>query len=231
MRKKQTQLPMLTPKQQEDVQLQIFEELNTNPEFSLEPDPTGLLKLDDIKKSFIKHYVQFKSIGTAAELTGIDMDIAKQCFNDYDVQNEIRRINRALYQRQFCNKLISIDDIAGYLTSLLTNENVPIADQLKTNEKLRVVELLLRLNELKASMNDPQNMMSKDITSEIKNLSVKTIQQLLEQNDSIKQKNKLISSIDTGNLTMEEKSYLQSLSLQELLKLIEDINGGKNDNQ
>lgn len=222
---------LLTAEQQNTLQQSLMNELETNPEFSLEPDPTGQLKMDITQKDFIRHYVNFKSIATAAELSNIPKDDAKVYFTNYNIQKEIRRINRALYHRQFSNKLICVDDLGGYLTSLLTDDNVPIADQLKTTEKLRVVELLLRLNELKAGMSDPKELLNSDIQIQIKNLSVNAIQQLLVQNNNLKEKNKVISTIDDGSLTMEEKSYLQSLPLNDLLKLVEETSGGKNENQ
>lgn len=230
-KKEKKNVPMLSQEQQLILQQNLMTELETNPEYSLEADPEGKLKMSSIEKDFIRHYVQFKSVGTAADLVGITMDEARPMFIDYKVQNEIRRINRALYQRQFASKLISVDAIGGYLSSLLTGENVPIADQLKTGEKLRVVELLLRLNELKAGMSDPKDIMSRDISIQIKNLSVNTIQQLLQQNNTLKEKNSAINSIDDGSLTMEEKDYLRSLPLPELLKMIEETNGGNHDSQ
>lgn len=225
-KKKKKQEVMLTQEQSTALQQQLHQELETNPEFSLDVDPTGSLKFDSAQKAFIAYYVQFKSIGTAADLAGISMDEAKILFADYKSQNEIRRINRALYQRQFAAKLLSVDALGGYLSSLLTGENVPFADQLKTGEKLKVVELLLRLNELKAGMTDPKELQQTDISIQIKELSVNAIQQLLVQNNTMKEKNKAISSIDDGSLTMEEKDYLRSLPLPELLQMINETNSG-----
>lgn len=223
-KKKKKNQVILSPEQSLILQQSFITELDSNPEFSLDADPEGKLKMSTTQKDFIRHYIQFKSVGSAADLAGITMDEAKLMFVDYKVQNEIRRINRALYQRQFASKLISVDAIGGYLSSLLTGDNVPIADQLKTGEKLRVVELLLRLNELKAGMTEPDELMKSDISVQIKNLSIATIQQLLIQNNNINEKNRLISSVDDGSLTMEDKSYLQSLPLPELLQLIEETN-------
>lgn len=221
-----------------ETQQAYVEELNSNPEYSLEPDPTGELNFDIVKKDFVRHYVNFKNIGAAAELAGIDPDLAKQYFVSYDVQREIRRINRALYHRQFSSKLISIDEIGGYLSSLLTGENVPIADQLKTPEKLRIIELLFKLNEMKRDgMNNPGKLAHQDLESQIKKLSVKTIQHMLATNDKsnvvLHQKNEIIASFDDGTLSVEEKAYLSTLPVSDLLKLVEDINKGgqTNDSQ
>lgn len=217
----------ITPTEVAQLQKEYAKEIDEDPQYSLEPDPTGELQMSETQKDFIRHYVEFKNINTAAELTYIDADTAKAFFVAYNTQQEIRRINRALYHRQFASKLVSLDDIGGYLSSLLTGDNVPLADQLKTTEKLRVVELLLRVNEMKSqSMQDPSQLAHSDIESQLKNLSVKTIQQLLVQNNTvvIQQKNDAINKLDDGTLSVEEKAYLSSLPTSELLKLIDETN-------
>lgn len=217
----------ITPTDVAQLQKEYAKEIDEDPQYSLEPDPTGELQMSETQKDFIRHYVEFKNINTAAELTYIDADTAKAFFVAYNTQQEIRRINRALYHRQFAAKLVSLDDIGGYLSSLLTGDNVPLADQLKTTEKLRVVELLLRVNEMKSqSMQDPSQLAHSDIESQLKNLSVKTIQQLLVQNNTvvIQQKNDAINKLDDGTLSVEEKAYLSSLPTSELLKLIDETN-------
>lgn len=209
------------------VQEEYFTSLTTDPKYSLAPDPEGKLNLPESVKAFIVHYVQFKNVATAADLAGISIDEAKQCFVSYNVQQEIRRINRALYHRQFYNKLLTIDELGGYLSSLLTDENVPVADQLRTVDKLRVVDMLIKLNEVKgAAIEDPSTLMYKDLEFEIKDLSVETITALLSSQDALNQKNEILAKLNTSNLTPEEKEYLRSLSVKDLLQLIEDINKG-----
>ena len=212
------------------LQEQYASELETNPKYSLDVDPEEKYGMTDQQKAFVKHYVEFKNVNTAAELAGIDMDTAKQYFVAYSTQQEVSRINLALYHRQFNTKLISIDEIGGYLTSLLTGENVPIGDQLKTSEKLRVVELLIKLNELKQNaLLDPTVLMMKDIDIQIKNLSVATISQLLKQSNKPK-KSDIIQELDDDNLSVEEKAYLSTLPASDLLQIIEETNKGGNKN-
>lgn len=231
-KKKQTSELTISNKDAAILQKEYISELDTNPEYSLEPDPTGQLNMSDIQKNFIRYYVEFKNVNSAAELSFIDSDTAKAFFVDYNTQQEIRRINRALYHRQFASKLVTLDDIGGYLSSLLTGDNVPLADQLKTNEKLRVVELLLRVNELKStSLQDPSQLAYSELDAQLKKLSVKTIQQLLVQQNNtvvIQQKNEAINKLDDGSLSLEEKAYLSSLPTSELLKLIDETNTGGN---
>lgn len=226
----------LSSAEMQRLQTEYQSELASNPEFSLDPDPTGELGLSITEKCFVQHYVNFKSIATAAELAGIEPDVAQEYFVSYKIQQEIRRINRALYHRQFMCKLLTLDDLGGYLSSLLMDENVPIADKLKTGEKLRVVELIMRLNEMKsAAMQNPAEFAARDIETQLKDLSVATIQNMLATNSSIKEKTEIVNRMDDGTLTPEEKAFLTTLPVQELLKMCEDLNkkkgGGNDDSQ
>ena len=201
-----------------------IQEVETSLEYSLIVDPENKYNMCEGQKKFIEYYVQFKNVETAAELTGVDMDVAKQYFVSWNTQQEIRRINRALYHRQFNNKLLSLDEIGGYLTSLLTDENVPIGDQLKSRDKLAVAKMLIDLIELKKeSFENPQVIMSKNLDVQIKNLSISTIQSLLNQNerDKVELRNKIYENED---LSIEEKAYLETLPTEALLQLIEDSN-------
>lgn len=213
---------ILSEAEANQLQKSHIQEVESSPEYSLIVDPENKYNMCEGQKKFIEYYVQFKNVETAAELTGIDMDIAKQYFVSWNTQQEIRRINRALYHRQFNNKLLSLDEIGGYLTSLLTDENVPIGDQLKSRDKLAVAKMLIDLIELKKeSFENPQVIMSKNLDVQIKNLSISTIQSLLNQNerDKVELRNKIYENED---LSIEEKAYLETLPTEALLQLIED---------
>lgn len=215
---------ILSEKEMNQLQQDYIEEVENNLEYSLSVDPENKYNMCEGQKKFIEYYIQFKNVETAAELTGIDMDMAKQYFVSWNTQQEIRRINRALYHRQFNSKLLSLDEIGGYLTSLLTDENVPIGDQLKSRDKLAVAKMIIDLIELKKeSFENPNVIMNKNLDIQIKNLSINTIQSLLNQNekDKIELKNKLYENED---LSIEEKNYLETLPTETLLQLIEDSN-------
>lgn len=178
--------------------------------------------MTDDQKLFVKMYVEYKSIPAAAEFAGIDMEKAKQYYIAYSSQMEIRRINLALYQRQFSTKLLSLDDLSGYLSSLLMDLYVPVSGQLKTTDKLRVVQMLIDLHKLKIeSFEDPSKLMEKDLDTQIKELSITTIQKLLENTDQ-KEKNRVIYDMTgTEVLTPEESAYLSTLPTKTLLDLID----------
>lgn len=211
------------------LQKEYIHELDVDPKYSLQVDPLNKLQMSDLQKTFIGHYVNFKNVNTAAELTGIDQDTAKQFFVAYNSQQEIRRINLALYHRQFANRLIDLDEIGGYLTSLLTGDNVPIADQPKNvGERLAIVRMLIDLNKMKLEgLQNPTTIMAQDIDVQIKSLSLATVRQLLAQDNAAKQP-KTIEVIPDNNLTLEENAYLSTLPTKDLLNLIEETNKGDN---
>lgn len=228
--KQQEELAMVQAESQA-LQQAYVSELDTNPKYSLIVDPEGKYGMSEQQKTFIGHYVNFKNVNTAAELTGIDQDTAKQYFVAYSSQQEIRRINLALYHRQFASRLISLDEIGGYLTALLTGDNVPIADQPKNiGEKLAIVRMLIDLNKMKMeSIQNPSLIMANDIDIQIKNLSLATVRQLLVQSENPQPITEVYPS---EGLTMEESAYLSTLPAKDLLDLIETANnenkGGTN---
>jgi len=201
--------------------------LRENPEMTLEIDPDNKYNMSDDQKNFIKNYIQFKSIPLAAELSKIDLETAKAFFVAYSTQNEIRRVNSILCKIQFGQKMMSLDDIGGYLTSLIIDNDIPVADRLKTVDKLKVIKMLIDLHVLKTeAVIDPSVITDRDIEADIKELSVDTIKQLLYTNN-IKEnndKNELIEKLNIDNvLSAEEIDYLKTLSTKELLELI-DLN-------
>lgn len=228
MKKKKTNKELIIPGSEVlELQKGQLNELESNPKYSLDVDPEGKYNLNPVQKSFITNYVNFKNVNTAAEVSGYNQDDANKFFVSYACQQEIRRINMALYQRRFASKLISIDEISGYLSSLLTDEYVPLADQLSSTEKLKVVDTLIRLNEMKQNaMKNPAELMNSNIDTDLKNMSITTIQQLIVQaNEPDGKKNMLLQTVDSKNvLTPEERSYLETLPTTELIKIVNDIN-------
>ena len=218
----------MTDEQVNELQEQQAKLIETDPKYSLLVDPEDKYSMDAMQKKFIEYYVEYGSINFAAELAQIDADTAKAYFAAYSTQQEIRRIKKAMYQRQFSTKLATLDEIGGWLTAVLTDE-VPVSQQVKTSEKLRVAQMILDLHKYKReAMIDPQDIMSKDLDSQIKKLSVNSIQALLKESDK---ENKVKDEIDKLELSFEEKAYLESLPADDVLAMLENINnkGGKRD--
>ena len=218
-------------KENEEQTLALKTELNENPEYSLVVDPTDKYSMSETQKAFIKNYVNFKSIPMAAELTGIDLDTAKSYFVAWSSQQEIRRINKAMYQRQFSHELLTIDELGGYLSSLITDEDVPLADRVKTMDKVRIAQMLIDLQLYKnQAINNPAELMNIDLEGEIKELSVQSIKMLLYQKKSKKENRKDIIDVSANDLLPEEEAFLKTLPADELLKLIDETSKGGNDN-
>lgn len=230
MKKNKSKRSLITSEEAKEVQVELVNSLNEDLEYSLEVDPTNKYNLSGEQKRFIKNYVNFKSIMAASEFSEISPEQGRQFFVSYATQQEIRRINRALYHRQFANKLLSLDEIGGYLTSVLTDD-VALADQLKSSDKIKVAQMIIDLNKLKleALSNNPSAVMNKDLDEELQHLSVSTIKRLLETNDSLnlKEKKEVIGQFEDSNkMSLEEKAYLESLSTKDLLEIL-DAKGGK----
>ena len=186
-------------------------ELLENPKYSLSVDPKDEYGFPDEKKLFIALYLNFDSVATAAELADVDVEVAKKWYIEPDVQSEINRIKLAMHHHQFANKIISIEEIGGYLSSLLTDYMVPEADKLKSSEKLKVAQMLIDLNVLKTKMyDDPAYGASKDIEVEIRDLSIDTIKSLLK-----------------SSLSKEDIKSLKGLKTKELFELLEDTGKGE----
>lgn len=200
-------------------------ELETNPQYSLDVDPQNLYTMDKSTKEFVKQYVQLKNIAIAADLSNVQIDDAKAFFLSYPVQQEIRRINMAMYHRQFKAKLLSLEDIGRWLSALMVDDNVPIVDRLRPTEKLKVAQMLIDLHVLHYNaINNPQTIVYKDIETNVKKLSVDAIKALIYQ-DTLEidnnNKEQVIGQLDNvKTLTSEEIAYLKTLTLDELLDVL-----------
>lgn len=217
--------------------LQLLDEnfdklINTDPRYSLQVDPLNIYNMSDEQKDFIKYYCQLKNVQAACKLLSIDNETGINYYKSYASQQEIRRINLAMYSRQFSTKMLNIDQIGGYLTSLITDENVALGDRLTPKDKLTATKMLIDLNDLKRTAYENATIIDNmEVDTELEKLSVKSIKQLIENSkDPMKDltKDEIIDSLDVNNkLSLEEKIYLKSLSINELLALQENINKEK----
>jgi len=213
-------------------------ELENNPKYSLKVNPTGELNLNEVEVEFIEHMIQYKNIKfVAGVLMNLDFQEALEIYKRYEVQEEIKRINLAMYARRFSSKMADLDALGGYLTTALTDDNVAVADRLSGKDKLIAVRLLIDLNKIKSeAIEHPEIIDVMAIENDIKNLKVDDIKALIENdtdNDKLlNKKNEIISEIDKdGLLTPEEVAYLRTQSLDELKKLNKDIKKGLEKNE
>lgn len=211
-------------------------ELASDITYSLDVDPTNQYNFSPTTKAFIKYYIEYHDISASAQLCSLEVDDAIEIFKSYPVQEEIRRINRAKYHYQFSRKILSLNELGGYLTSLIDDADIPYADRLSTKDKLSVVKMLIDLNQFKSmSFEDPSILMTKSINDKLKDLSVGAIKAMLEQNNKpdlyeTKADNaEIVAAINTNRrqnhepvLTAEEMTYINSLSAEEAMSLLND---------
>lgn len=230
--------PIMTVNEIKEVEKGFNKVLETDPRFSLEVDPTNQYNFTDVERDFIEQMVQYKNLKFVGNIMlDISFEEALKIYKKYNVQNEIKRINLALYARRFATKMADLDMLGGYLTTALTDENVPVADRLSGKDKLMAVRLLIDINQLKQNMIEkPEIIDVIDVEEDLKKLSVKNIQNLIENsvNDDkvVKKKEDLINKIDKDNLlSPEELTYLRNQSVEELEKLLKEINKGETNNE
>ena len=223
-----------------DAQDALSKALVKDVKYSIEPDPDGRLKLTEDQKNFIRSYLEFRNIPLAAQMAEIDEVIAKRYFMDPTIRLELRRINLALYYRKFSRRLLSIDELGGYLTSLLIDEDVGEADRLTGKDKLQAAKLIMDLNKMKAeAYKNPRIIENVDYEEQIQDLSPEQLRQLIQSTMSNSreakearqqlddEKEALIREINSGDyLDPSELAYLKSCTIEELKQLRD---GTKND--
>lgn len=239
VKKKNKDYPNISFSEIKEIEENFKEELETNPKYSLKVDPENRYRLSQIEKDFIKGMVDYKSLKfVTGVLLNLDFQEGLEIYNRYAVQEEIKRINLAMYARRFCSKMADLDAIGGFLTTAITDENVPVADRLTGKEKLAAARMLIELNQIKAgAIVDPDIIDVTAIENDIKNLRVDDIKTLIanssEDDEITEKKNELISKIDAdGLLSPEETTYLRSMSVEELERILNELNnkGETNEN-
>lgn len=208
----------------DEISKQYIDEVNNNIVFSLQVDPENKYNMPEEQKRFIAYYIQYRNISTAGMLANIDLHLATSYLMAYSTQQEIQRINKAIIQRQFATKLASLDNIGGWLTSLLMDDVVE-GDKINSKEKIKVAQMIIDLHKLKAeSLMSPQILMQKDVNVELKDLSIETIKKLIYNDEQIEKKKEAIEKLkEEREMSYEDIEYLKTLDTETLLKFIEDL--------
>lgn len=224
---------------QPDIGMNYLKSLEDDPKYRIDVDPDNFYGMSEEHKTFVKLFVQYRNLAIVAELMEIDPVLAKDYFTRYSTQQEIRRINTAIYHRQVATNIIAFEDIGSYLSSWLIGADIPEADRLTKSEKLQVVRLLMDWHKsMREIIQKPEIITVETIEDEIKELSIANIKQLLatksilNRNKEKKQskplpntddKDELIAQLNEDNmLSKEELEYLETLSAKDLLRLLKD---------
>lgn len=221
-----------------DGQTELLAALDSDPRFSLEPDPTGQLHLSKDQKKFIKCYDEFRSIPLAANMAGLTEEEGREFFFDPSCKAERIRINKVKNYRKFSKRLLTIDEVGGYLTSLLLDEDTSAGDALTQKDKLQITRQIIDLNKLKAeALQNPRIIENVDYSDVgIQDLSPEDLKNLINQtkqskDDITAEKNRLIAEINAdGNLDTVDIEYLWSCNVNELQQLLNDKNKEETNN-
>ena len=211
-----------------------FQELiKTDPKYSLTIDPEGKYNFTEKEIEFIEHMIQYRNVQfVATVLMGITLEEGVEIYKKYSVQCEIKRINLAMYARRFATKMANLEQLGGYLTSGLIDDNIPIAERWAPKDKLTATKLLMNLNMLKKkALNSPEVVEVVEVQRDLEKLNPNDIKKLIEINDdSEDEKEKLIAIInEDGLLSMEELKALRTMTVEELQNLVETIMEGEID--
>lgn len=202
------------PRKKKEHQITIV----TDPERSLIIDANNVYQWTELQKKFLEYYIQTKSLKTSCLMSGYDEKDASVFLLSFDAQKEIRRINTAMTQMQFQNKMATLNEIGGYLTSLLTGCTVQ-SEQLTTQEKMQVVDMLLKVHKLEIdAIKEPQTIIARDLNVDFSKLSVKTLKTLIDNYDS-----QDIDVIMNSNLSPEEIANLKAQG-REIAEIVNNLN-------
>lgn len=227
MAKKQKNLmPINMVRQGQEQMLAAFDK---DPKYSLEVDPGNTLGLSPEQKKFIECYIEFHSIPYASQLAGISEEEGRDIYFDPVCKQERQRINRAMNYRRFSRRLLTVDEVGGYLTSMLMDEDFGGGDCLTAKDKLQVTKQIIDINKLKAeAYSNPRIIEDVDFTeSEMQDLSPEDLKSLIEQTKKGKnhdaEKSNLINQLNK-NCTFDsvDLEYLWSCSIDELKQLLKE---------
>ncbi len=230
--------------------LDYLKDIDDDSDYSLSVDPHNVYDLSDEHKQFIKLYLQYNSLSKVCSLLDIEPHVAKDYLLRYSTQSELRRLNLAIHHRKVATRIISYEDLGSYLSSWLIGDNITEDDKLKGPEKLRLVKLLLDWHKGMQEIRDrPAVVLDVSVEEELDQLKAVDIKELLQRkkllssikkaeeslkgsgdiNNKIKtqkpssvSKETLLQQIfSVGQFSEAEKTFIETLSLEELKELVE----------
>ena len=206
--------------------------VDNDPQYSLEVDPTNKYHFSNDEKEFVKLYCEYKNLAVVSQLLGLEPDVATLMMRNFKIMAEIKRINKAQYHQRIAAKMISLDELGGYLTTLISDD-VPVGDQVDIKQKMNAAKMLIDIQKLKYETSQNVEVLNavpvESLTDKIKDLSTSEIKTLLYKemnqnkiNEITSEKDELIKKIDPNRskLTVEEHQCLETLSVEELELLV-----------
>ena len=228
MEKKKESTIYVPANEVEDVKNQYLQKLDDDPQYSLQVDPLGVYGMNDEEKMFINLYLTFENVIMVCQMLDIPEEAGKKYYLRTDIQAEIERLKIARYHHQFSSKILDIDEMGSYLTSLIMDQYVSKNDRLNPKNKLKAVELLMHITKMKYDIfnnSSPRELIDMvEDKEQVKEMSPKKIKELITKSQESKldiEKEVYIDKLKTyGELSKEDIEYLYSLSIDELKKLV-----------
>lgn len=222
-----------------DAQNELTVALEHDPKYMISADPTGALGLNETQKRFIDAYIECRSISYACQLTGITEEEGRDIYFDPICKRERDRINRALNYRRFSRRLLSIDEVGGYLTSLLMDEDFGLGERLTAKDKLTVTRQILDINKMKAeAYMNPRILENVEfVEKDTKDMSAEDLKKLIDQTKQTSaavqnEKQKLIDKLNAKHeFDPSDIAHFWKCSVNELQQILDEKEKLENGNQ
>lgn len=205
----------------------VASELDSNPKYSLEPDPTGEYGMTTAEKNFTKWYVQHRNIAVAAQLAEVSVEDGMAIYRSFACQSELRRIDLAWKLRQINSSTLTLDQMGAMLTSYILDQ-MPAAERLSTKDKMSAMKMVMDIHALKQKVVEEATPIDAvDVESQVKDLSVDALKALIQKTKVIDNENdekeEMIKALDNESaLSNDDLHYLRSLPVEELKKLVDE---------
>lgn len=205
-----------------------------SPEYSLVVDQNNEYNFTEEEKKFILIYIDNEDLKETGKILRLDDKKLNQYYFDLRIQNEIERIKLAKYHRMFAEQMLNIDQLGGYLTSLIVDKGIKKENRLSNKEKLQATKLLMELMELKKTQYDSTEIIDvENVENNLKELSAKTIKQLISSYNTPSVKVVSEGNDETPGVKEEDKESIpkdeleekiKSSSLADVINMLKDMN-------
>lgn len=189
-------------------------------------DESGSYSFTEEEKLFIRLWVEFKNLNIVAESMSISNEDASKMFSNYYVTSEIRRLEKEVTKLRLAQKIMTLDEMEAYLSSLVIDYSIPMGERVSPRDKLAAVKLLMEIKQIKgeAFQGNTTVINALPTADKLDSLSTDAIRALISADDAsqtAEEKEKIINElISISNLSTEEKLELRGKSVKELQDLL-----------
>lgn len=149
--------------------------------YSLEVDPLDKYHMSDQEKQFIRLYVDLGDIPSISQLMNVSQDILLEYLKSYSCQEEIKRLKQASYHRVFNSRILTIDELSSWLSSLISEDGlIGVDKKVSIGDKLKASAMLIDLHKYKNEvLAKPEVIMDDDMKDKIRKLNVEQLKKLI----------------------------------------------------